>query len=141
MGSWPHGSLNHFFGVFVPDFLWPIILLCLVLSLYLVYLRVLPHVHVHISQPRWGLAKRPMGRLSIASFLTSKELSRLEGFLDSENYLERAQLPFLSCCVCFGVSVHRECFPWGDPSTSHSELSLFFYQELTKKTHYFLSIQ
>ena len=29
-------------GAFLPGFLWPIILLCLVLSLYLVYFRVLP---------------------------------------------------------------------------------------------------
>ena len=31
-------------GAFLPGFLWPIILLCLVLSLYLVYFRVLPSV-------------------------------------------------------------------------------------------------
>lgn len=30
----------------LPGFLWPIVLLCLVLSLYLVYLRVLPCVHL-----------------------------------------------------------------------------------------------
>ena len=44
----PPGSLNHFDGAFFPGFLWPIILLCLVLSPYLVYLRVLPCVHVHL---------------------------------------------------------------------------------------------
>ena len=36
------GSLNHLYGTFIWGFLWPIILLCLVLSLYLVYFRVLP---------------------------------------------------------------------------------------------------
>ena len=44
-------------------FLWPIILLCLLLSLYLVYLRILSCVYC-ISSPRWILAKRPMGRLT-----------------------------------------------------------------------------
>ena len=47
--SHPRGSLNHFYGTFFLGFLWPIILLCLVLSLYLVYLRVLLCVHMHLS--------------------------------------------------------------------------------------------
>ena len=37
----PCGSLNHFYGAFCLGFLWPIILLCMVLNPYLVYLRVL----------------------------------------------------------------------------------------------------
>ena len=46
----PRGSLNHLFKLpaFLPGFLWPVILLCLVPSLYLVYLRVLPCVRVHL---------------------------------------------------------------------------------------------
>ena len=40
--SRPRGSLNHFYGPFLPGFLWPIALFCLVLSPELVYLRVLP---------------------------------------------------------------------------------------------------
>ena len=44
----PHGTLKHFYGAFLLGFLWPITLLCLVLSLYLVYLRVLPCVHMHL---------------------------------------------------------------------------------------------
>ena len=44
--SRPHSSLNHFYGAFLPGFLWPIILLCLVLSPYMVYLRVLPCAHL-----------------------------------------------------------------------------------------------
>ena len=47
--SLPRGSLNHFYGAFLPSFLWPIILICLVPSLYLVYLRILPCVHAHLS--------------------------------------------------------------------------------------------
>ena len=44
----PCGSLNHLHGAFLPGFLWPIILLCLVLSLFLIYLRVLPCVRVYV---------------------------------------------------------------------------------------------
>ena len=39
----PRGSLNHFMGFF-----WPIIVLWQLLSSYLVYLRVLPCVHVQL---------------------------------------------------------------------------------------------
>lgn len=35
----PHGGLNHFHGAFLLGFLWPVILLCLVPSPYLVYLQ------------------------------------------------------------------------------------------------------
>ena len=41
------GSLNHLYGAFLLDFLWPIILICLVQSLYLVSLRILPRVYMH----------------------------------------------------------------------------------------------
>ena len=37
-----HGSLDCLHGAFLPVFLWPIILVCLVYSPYLVYLRILP---------------------------------------------------------------------------------------------------
>ena len=36
------GGLNRFYGAFLPIFLWPIILLGLVLIPYLVYFRILP---------------------------------------------------------------------------------------------------
>ena len=42
------GSLNHLHGAFLLVFLWPIILVCLVHGLYLVYLRTLPHAHMHL---------------------------------------------------------------------------------------------
>ena len=38
----PRGSLNHFYGVFLPGFLWLIILVCLAHSPYFLYLRILP---------------------------------------------------------------------------------------------------
>jgi len=47
--SCPHGGLNHSCGAFLSGFLWPIILICLVLSPYLANLRILPCVHVHLS--------------------------------------------------------------------------------------------
>ena len=44
----PPSSLCHLFGVFLPVFLWPIILMCLVHSSYLVYLRILPCMCTHL---------------------------------------------------------------------------------------------
>ena len=43
-----HCSLNYFYKAFLPSFLWPIILICLIHSSYLVYLRILPCVHTHL---------------------------------------------------------------------------------------------
>ena len=37
----PHGSLNHSYGAFLPDFLRPITLFCLMQSPYLIYLKIL----------------------------------------------------------------------------------------------------
>lgn len=55
--SCPHGTLNHFYGVFLLSFLCPIILICLVhCSPYLVYLRFLPCVHM--SDSKMDPAKR-----------------------------------------------------------------------------------
>ena len=59
----PLSSLNHFYGAFLPVFLWPIIFLCLVLSPYLVYLRVLPFVRAYVLA-KIILAKMPMGKLT-----------------------------------------------------------------------------
>ena len=42
-------SLIHFYGIFLQGFLWLIILICLVLTLYLVYLMILPCVCTHHS--------------------------------------------------------------------------------------------
>ena len=46
--SWACGILNHLHGAFLLGFLWPVILICLVQSLYLVYLRILPCVCMHL---------------------------------------------------------------------------------------------
>lgn len=47
--SCPSGSLNHFYGTFFHlGVLWPIILICLVLSPYLVNLRNFPCVCDHL---------------------------------------------------------------------------------------------
>ena len=56
-----HSSLNHLYGAFLPGFLWPIILICLVHTPCLVYLRIFPCVHM----PRWILLKRHLGRASL----------------------------------------------------------------------------
>ena len=44
----PCGSSNYFYGVFLPGFLWPIILICLVHSPYLGYLRTLLCMCMHL---------------------------------------------------------------------------------------------
>ena len=44
----PHGKLNHLYGAFFPGSLRPIILICQAHSPYLVYLRILPCVHIHL---------------------------------------------------------------------------------------------
>ena len=100
--SQSHGSLHHLYGTFLLGFLWPSILLCLVLSSYLVYLRVLPYVHIHLL--RWILVKRPIDfGLSMAkeplwvcivrkSFLTSRmKKIQIQYFIF---YLSRVQLLF-----------------------------------------------
>ena len=45
----PHGSFSHFYGAFLPGFLWPI-MISPVQSLYLIYLRVLPCAYASLSQ-------------------------------------------------------------------------------------------
>ena len=53
-GLHPHGSLIYFSGAFLPGSLWLIILICLVHSSYLVYLRILLYVHtLSLSQDRF----------------------------------------------------------------------------------------
>lgn len=63
---------NTFIQHFFPGFFWPIILLCLVLVPYLVYLRILSDLCTHLCF-KMVLVKRPMGRLTSLLFLTSKE--------------------------------------------------------------------
>ena len=46
--TYPCGSLNYFYGIFLSMFLWPIILICLVHSPYLVCLRILPCVLLYL---------------------------------------------------------------------------------------------
>ena len=69
----PHGSLNYFYGAFLPGFLWPIILLCLILNPYLVYFRVLPCVHMHLSA-KVDSSEEVYGQVDITPFFTSKKL-------------------------------------------------------------------
>ena len=46
--SHPLGSLNYFSGAFLPGLLWSFILICLVLRLYLIYLRKLTCVCIDL---------------------------------------------------------------------------------------------
>ena len=43
-----HGSWHYFYGAFLPVFLWPIILICLVHDPYLVSLRIPPCVRMRL---------------------------------------------------------------------------------------------
>lgn len=54
-----HGSLNHLYEAFIPGCLSPAILLCLVLSPYLAYLRIPTCVRAHPSQD--GLQAKGLG--------------------------------------------------------------------------------
>ena len=65
--SHPHGNLSHLCGAFLWGFLWPVILICLVLSLYLVHLRVFSHVG---SLNQVGFQPRDLWQLSIIPILT-----------------------------------------------------------------------
>ena len=56
----PFGSLNHLHGAFLPSFLWPIMLPCLVLS-HIWYISGSSPASACMSQPRWIPSKRPMG--------------------------------------------------------------------------------
>ena len=70
--SCPRGSLNHLYGAFLPGFLWPIILLCLVLSLYLVYLRVLPCMRAYLLA-KMDSSEEAYGLGDITPFSTSRK--------------------------------------------------------------------
>jgi len=99
-------------------------------------------VRVHLSQPRWVLAKRPMGRLSIASFLTSKELSSLEVSLTLRIIQSLTfYLAFLVLLCMFWSFCPQGVLSLGGPIYLPAGAVFIPYQELTKKTHYFLSIQ
>ena len=45
----PRGGLNHFYGALLLGFPWPVTLTCLVLSPYMVHVRILPCVCAHFS--------------------------------------------------------------------------------------------
>ena len=69
-----HGSLNHLCVAFLSGFHWPVILICLVQSPDLVYLRILPCMPTHLLDVMES-TKKPYGELasfSITLFLTSK---------------------------------------------------------------------
>ena len=73
--SFPCSGLSYFYGIFLPGFLWTIILTCRVHSSYLVYLRILPCVCTHLSAKI--LPNRHLGRTTfdITSLWPPKSLS------------------------------------------------------------------
>ena len=142
--SHPPGSLNHFYCVFSSGFLWPVILIFLILSLYLIYLMVLPCMRAYFLA-KMDSIEEAYGQVDItyceviSPLLTSKEpfcirvvrevslTSRLRNMWSFIYYLGRIQLLF-HCCY-FGVSVHRGQTAWG-PSISYLQATLqgrYFY--------------
>ena len=65
----PRDSLIHFYETFLPGFLWPIISICLVLGMYLVYLRSLPCLCTSLS--RDGFHPRGLWVVGVTPLLTS----------------------------------------------------------------------
>ena len=61
--SCPQGSLSYFYGTFLPVFLCPVILICLVHSPYLEYFRIFPCVCAHLL-PKVDLPKRATGMIT-----------------------------------------------------------------------------
>ena len=103
------GILNHLYGAFLPV-PWSIILICLVHSPYLVYLRIFPCVRTHLLARMNFMGK---ASLDITPPLTSKDplcTGRVPVFRN-EKYVVWAGpslLPYLSCYSCLGISVHRK---------------------------------
>ena len=84
----PLCSLSDFYGVFLPSFLWPIFLICLVHSPYLVYLGILTSVHTHLLAKMESITKAYGWNITWRnSPLTSKEhflcMCGWRGFLTS----------------------------------------------------------
>ena len=112
--SYPHDSLNHLYGAFLPDFFWLIILISLGLSPCLMHLRILPCVCPYLLA-KMDFSREAYGELDTTPLLTSKEIFSQKGLLDFENgkyvvfYLSRAQsLLLFSCCSHLGVQVRRD---------------------------------
>ena len=117
-----HGSLNYFYGTFHLVFLWLIILICLVHSPHLVYLRILLYVHMlSLSQDRFyqkGLwVKHPFSLNSREPFCTC--VVREVSWLWEWEIMWSGQGPASSpnCPAQLWVTVHRgwisSCFTWG----------------------------
>ena len=60
----PHCILSDLYGAFLPVFLWPIILICLVHNPHLVISGSFD-VHAHVSWSRWILPQRLLGTASL----------------------------------------------------------------------------
>ena len=141
----PHGNLNHLYGAFLLGFFWPIILFCLVLSPYLIHLRLWVHIwyisgssHVcactPLSQDRFlqrglwvGWHHSPFNLQETFLCMVNRE-----GLFDPKNwkyvvsifYLGRAQpLLLSSCSFHLGVSVCRGQTPVLQPGACLSPAS------------------
>ena len=112
-------------------FLWPVIFLCLVLSPYLVYLRVLPYGCAHLLA-KMDFSEEGFGQVDITPFLTSKEAfcACIAGKVSSTSRMRNMwSLSFIwaglfSRSCYFGISVHRGQTPAAQPGAHLSPASL-----------------
>ena len=137
--SHPPGSLNYFFGVFLPGFLQLIIFICLVHSPYFVYLRILPYVCTHLSV-KLDSTTKASGQTSISqhhSPLTSKDRfcvhmwSGRSPDFENKKYILWAGPAAPSPLVLFSGSVmSNSATPW--TATHQASLSITNSQNLLK---------
>ena len=97
-------TLNHFYGEFLPGFLWPVILLWLVLSLYLVYINIKVLSSVH---SRWFLVKMFKSRLTLLPWG------------DAPCLFDLFEEPFCACCCS---SVTQLCWTLWPHGLQHARL-------------------
>ena len=111
----PCGSLNLFLGAFLPSSLWPIILVGLVQSPYLIYLRILPCESTHLlaKLDSTNKAYGELASLSITPFLTSKE-PFCTGIAEEVSWLWDWEIRGLLTSIWAGPSLlpQLSCYPF-----------------------------
>ena len=110
------GNLIHLYAAFLLGFLWLIIFIFMVLSPYMVYLRILPCIPEHLSA-KMDSTKEAYGLVGLASFPFWPPRNFLVGRVSltlrirnlwSLIWAGPSLLLQLSCYWHFGVSVHKE---------------------------------
>ena len=131
--------MNHLHGSFLPGYLWPVILLCLALTLYLVDPRVLPCVCTFARQDgHWRKVRHflwggtPSVMVMQGAVLYMYVVRNVSDF-ENEEYVILYLLSGLGLAsppsCYFGVPVHRGETPAAQPGAHLSPASqLFIYR-------------